>query len=438
MEESQIATIKYLAPITHFAVYEHKIINETNKLSTYRAIALKAPDGYVIDFSGLEVFVTPYTGHTPTADFRSRQELVYICQALNYIFSHYHIRKITEITVDMLIEFLRDYAQTPKTPGTQLFRSKQSVEKCLWYVCNFFANLSVVFPMKLCAEDVLQPKYSKRNPKSLRVDQIYVPRLPVKAETGHRIPQLRDIPEEAAWRLVELARIHDPMIAFAIACQILAGLRAGEVMNLRQADSPLSNTPGIKIKKIGTAISGIELDLTREYLLRSDFVSVGRIKKERTVNVYKGFMEQFVACYNHHLQILKDCPNIESEYKPMFVNNHGKAMTYANYLDRVKKLVYTYLKPEMMQSTNLHCLSFAQKLESHPFGPHAFRHLFTCKLLTEGLSREDLMYFRGDSSPTSADVYLQNKDALLDPLHAMHDQALDTLNKLGSRQYGSR
>lgn len=438
MKESQIATIKYLAPLTHFAVYEHKIIKEANELSTYRAIVLKAPDGYVIDFSGLEVFVTPYTGYTPTADFRSRQELTYICHALNYIFFHYHIRKITEITVDMLIEFLRDYAQTPKKAGTQLFRSKQSVEKCLWYVCNFFANLSVVFPMKLCAEDVLRPEFSKRNPKSLRVDQIYVPRLPVKAKTGHRIPQLRDIPEEAAWRLVELARIHDPMIAFALACQILAGLRAGEVMNLRQADSPLSNTPGIKIKKIGTATSGIELDLLHEYLLRCDYVSVGRIKKERTVNVYKPFIEQFMACYNYHMEILKDYPNIETEYKPMFVNSRGKAMTYANYLDRVKKLVYTYLKPEMMRSSNLHCVSFAQKLESHPFGPHALRHLFTCKLLMEGLSREDLMYFRGDNSPTSADVYLQNKDALLDPLHAMHAQALDTLDKIGRQQYGSR
>ena len=122
----------------------------------------------------------------------------------------------------------------------------------------------------------------------------------------------------------------------------------------------------------------------------------------------------------------------------MFVNSRGKAMTYANYSDRVKKLVYTYLKPEMMRSSNLHCVSFAQKLESHPFGPHALRHLFTCKLLMEGLSREDLMYFRGDNSPTSADVYLQNKDALLDPLHAMHAQALDTLNKIGRQHYGSR
>jgi integrase len=427
--------IRYLAPTTYFAVYEHKIISNTSKLSTYRAIVLKNRDGHVIEFTGLEAFVGPYTGQIPTTDFRNRQELLYVCHALTYILSHYHIRRIADISVDMLIEFLRDYAQTPKTPGTQLFRSKQSVEKCRWYVCNFFANLSVAFPTKLSAEDVLLAKYSKRNPKSLRVEQIYVPRIPVKAETGHRIPLLRDIPEEAAWRLVEIARIRDPMIAFAIACQILAGLRASETMNLRQADSPLSNTPGIMIRRMGKAISGIELDLTREYVLRSDFVSVGRIKKERTVDVYKGFMERFVECYRNHLEILKDYPSIEPEYKPMFVNGHGKAMTYANYLDRVKKLIYTYLKPEMLRSTNHHCLSFAQKLESHPFGPHAFRHLFTCKLLMEGLSREDLMYFRGDTSPESADVYLQNKDALLDPLHAMHAQALDMLNKAGSQRY---
>ena len=110
-------------------------------------------------------------------------------------------------------------------------------------------------------------------------------------------------------------------------------------------------------------------------------------------------------------------------------------MTYATYAQRVVRLIENKLVPEMLQSDDMHCVLFAKRLEAHAFGTHAFRHLFTCKLLQEGLNRDDLMYYRGDTSPESATVYLQNKEALLNPLHAMHNKALDALSKVGRWQY---
>ena len=336
----------------------------------------------------------------------------------------------------MILAYLRTYATTPKVDGTQLYRGKQSVNKCTFYVCHYFANLCLACEMKYRPEDLLEARFSKRNPKTHRVDRIYVPILKVKAEPGHKRKLLREIPEKAAWRLVELALEHDPMIAFAIVCQILTGLRASEVMNLRQEGSPLSNTPGILPRKIGSATVGIELDLTQEFVLRSDFVSVGGIKKERTADVYNGFVETLKDYYDIHLRILQQ-HQVEPEFMPMFVNNRGKAMTYATYAQRVGKLVEERLMPEMLQSDDMHCVLFANQLLTHSFGPHAFRHLFTCKLLQEGLNRDDIMYFRGDTSPESATVYLQNKAALLDPLNEMHTKALDALSKVGRWQYES-
>lgn len=419
-----------------FSVHEHKIIDEDKHFSKYRMIVLKDQSGFVVQFTGLENFVCEYTSNMPRTNFRSKAELMYICNSLNFIFEHNNIRCISDITVDMILAYLRAYAKTPKVDGTQLFRSKQSVSKCTHYVCHFFANLSLAYEMKYKPEDLLQERFSKRNAKTHRIDLTYVPILKVRAEPGHKRMLLRDIPEKAAWRLVELALVHDPMIAFAIVCQILAGLRAGEAMNLRQEGSPLSNTPGIFPRKIGSAIAGIELDLTQEFVLRSDFVSVGGIKKERTVDVYKNFVATWMYYYRIHQRILQQ-HKVEAAFMPMFINHRGKAMTYATYAQRVVRLTEEKLVPEMLQSDDMHCVLFAKQFATHSFGPHAFRHLFTCKLLQEGLNRDDIMYYRGDTSPESATVYLQNKKALLDPANAMHNKALDALSKVGRWQYES-
>ena len=75
------------------------------------------------------------------------------------------------------------------------------------------------------------------------------------------------------------------MIAFGIALQLYAGLRPSCVTNMRQPDSPVSPVRCFRISRIGTAISSMEIDLTHEYVLRSDGVSVGRIKKERNIDL---------------------------------------------------------------------------------------------------------------------------------------------------------
>lgn len=423
-------------PIVHFAVYEHRVMTQQKILTPYRAIVLRDNQGYVHAFTGLELFTCPYTGRKPSLDYRAKNQLIYICQALNYMLDN-GMRKITEITVDLIGSYFRDYIQTPKAEGTQLYRSKQSVDKCQVYVSHFFANLTTVLPMQYDAEDLLDKQYSRRNSHARREDMRYVPKFRGKPLAAHRPTILRDMPEQAAWRLVELAKIYDPMIAFGITCQLLAGLRAGEVVNLRQPLSPASNTPSINVEKRGTTINKIKIDLTKELLLRKDGCSVGRIKKERTQDVFYDFVADFYRHYQDHLEYIKDKP-CDTEYMPLFTVSTGQAMTVKTYTNRVKKLIRNYLLGDLLRSGDESCVIFANRFREHDFGPHVFRHIFTCKLLLAGLERDEIMYYRGDKSPESATVYLQNKEALLNPAHSMHDCALAALARIGKEYYGQR
>ena len=95
-----------------FCVYEHKI-QSRRKLSTDRMIVLKNESGRIVHFTGLEQFSYPYTGQRPKITTRQKQELLYICNALNHILSANRISKIADITFDMVFRFFDFYCQTP-------------------------------------------------------------------------------------------------------------------------------------------------------------------------------------------------------------------------------------------------------------------------------------------------------------------------------------
>ena len=53
---------------------------------------------------------------------------------------------------------------------------------------------------------------------------------------------------------------------------------------------------------------------------------------------------------------------------------------------------------------------FYQQMQGHTWGAHSFRHWFTVSLILSGVDNiASLMNYRGDSSPESAMIYLQNK-----------------------------
>ena len=411
----------------HFAVYTHKIVRGT-ELSEYRAIVLRDADGHIEIFTGLEAFSYEYTGQTPKIQVRRKQELSYICRALNDIFSNNRISCIADITDDMIFGFFDDYC-SPKLTA-------RSMHNCILHTSYFFANLAREFDMKFKPADLLNTEYVKRNKRSQKLYKKYVPKydVPKKCSSGTNIP--RDLPFHVVQKLIDLAYIYDKMIAFAIVAQVSSGLRGSCVMNMRQADSPVSLTPGISISYAGDGVNRILIDLENEYVLRADGVSVGRIKKKRTVEVYPKFRGEFYTAYTKHLEHLKKC-NVDPHYKPLFVSRNGQAMTYSTYQYRLHKLIKNHLIPWLEKSKNPEDIILAQKLRLRNISSHVFRHVFSVRLVLEGLDVAQIMTYRGDRSPESALVYLANKGELLKILEDTHTSAIAGLARGGVSMYES-
>lgn len=392
-------------------------------------IVLKNRDGRITYYTGLEAFSHPYTGQKPRITVRRKAELVYICIALNYIFGKRKVHRISDITADMIFDFFDWYTTSPKGLSEHIYRSQQSLDTCVRVVSHFFANLANQYTMKLDVCDLLHIEYVKKTHSDAKVKRCYVPRYVPKRPHSHDDAILRDMPLAAAVRLVELAYELDPMIAFGVVLQLAAGLRPSCVCNMRQEDSPVSTVPCIKMSYIGSSISDIEIDLTHEYVLRSDGVSVGGIKKERTICVCKKYIPDIVTAYRIHMRLLATVP-CELEYKPMFIGSNGKAMTYATYAARVKRLVMGPLRDECKVSADPLLAAFGHRLDSRSWGPHTLRHCFTVRLVLDGYEVADIQHYRGDKSPESAQHYLNSKGEILKQVTEAHHNAIEGLAQL--------
>ena len=423
--------IKFEAPY-RFAVYDHKV-QSRKELSSIRMIVVKNQNNQIVQYTGLEAYSYPYTGQMPKITVRTKAELVYICAALNYIFAHNRVKRIADITVDMIFDFFTAYCNNPKGRSDNIMRTQQSLDNCVRHVSHFFANLAAVYPIPITPKDLLNYVETKANKHSQRIKCRYIPIYEPKRPHSYDTSLLRDMPLAAAARLVQLATIHDPMIAFGIVLQLSAGLRPSCVCNVRQADSPISTKPGISCTYIGSGISGITIDLAHEYVLRSDGVNVGKIKKEREVKVYKPFVPELYMAYREHMQLLAHTP-YEERCKPMFVNRRGKAMTYNDYARRLKKLVYNHLKPELYHSPDPLLSAFAHMLDSHPWAPHTLRHCFTVRLVKAGLDVAQVQMYRGDSSPESAIAYIGHKSELEILINQPHQKTIEDMSAAFERR----
>ena len=356
-----------------------------------------------------------------------REKLFYVCDMLNYVFiDRYDSTNAThvfQVTHDMLSEFFRDYALEKLPNGT--YRSRQSIEKCISAVTMFFRRLCREYDgyTSITADQLFIEKSlhgSGRKPQRKLVPNFQVRGIP-KTE---RI--FRDMPTKVFALLLNQAFKHTPEIAFAICAQAFAGLRPGEALNLRQENSPLGT--GIVITMVNNTTKSIELDLTQEYVLRSDGVMCGKIKKERRQKVYPSFLPAFMAAYERHKTYLSR-KHFESAYCPMFLNAQGLAMTYANYRYLFRQLIQKYLRPMLLNHEDAECRLYGQLLYENPLGSHCLRHWFTVSLVLMGEDVAQVQYWRGDSNPESALAYLQNKGELIRELAAANEGFAELLVK---------
>ena len=398
--------------IYHYGVYRHRLLAPDCSVYVRPFIVIRNSYGVIVRFTNLHNYVGIFDGKV----FRplvsdAEKKLYYICKMLNYVivehYSEFGIDDVTQISREALEAFFREYALEPKIDGS--FRSSQSIEKCVGAVVTFFRNLrrklgECVFltDANLVTERIVRTKHGEvlsKNVPAFQVNGISAP-----SDT------FRELPTKAFKILLNLAFRYAPDIAFALCLQAFAGLRAGEVCNVRQESSPLGG--GIVFTRVGDDVRKIEIDLTREIAMRGDGVSVGRIKKARIQCVYPPFLDAFVSAYKFHIEYWSS-HTFETNYCPMFVNARGRAMTYTDYLRRFNALVIKNFRPTLIESDDPECRIYGQLLYENKLGLHSLRHWFSVQLVLHGEDIAQIQYWRGDKNPQSAFIYLQNKGDLV-------------------------
>lgn len=349
-----------------------------------------------------------------------------VVKFLNYLFfDQYHIEKLEDMELDMVKNFLKDYGLC-NLPGDNEFthRSKNTVDLTIGYIIDFVEKLIADkhLKMKFKSSDLYKEKEvpSKRYKRFIKIK---VPVFEVNYVDTYKAKIFRDIPTDAFAIIMNHIYLEHPRILMLVANSAFAGIRPSESCNVRREDSLLG--PGIKIEMIDGEIVDITLDLRYEFSLRSDNVFVGGIKKHREQRVYYGLMNNWINCYNRYNEYNAG-RKYEIEFGPLSTNKQGKAITYQTFYDEFRRVVKECI-PDMLASTNKEVVQYGMHLSTQHISPHILRHWFSVYLVLNGAELNDLMYWRGDKSPESSQVYLDNKSDILKQHNIVAEKAFDFL-----------
>ena len=418
-----------------YGLYAHRLIANNGEVYTRHFIVIKNQYGLIVRFTKFHNYVGVYDGKVfapLTSDAETK--LRYVCVMLNYIlvehYNKFNIDHVFRISKESLECFFRDYAQEVLANGEH--RSPQSIEKCVYAVTMFLRKLRRKFGghMLLRESDFVieTTVYDKRG----RQHQKKVPAFQAKGFPKQK-SVFRELPTKAFKILLNLAFRYAPDIAFAMCLQAFAGLRAGEAMSVRQEGSPLGND--LIVTYFEDEIRKIEIDLTKELPLRSDGIICGKIKKERRQCVYPPFINAFRMAYERH-KIFLAGQQFEADFCPMFINENGIAMTYDVYYKRFISLVENHFRPALLESGDPECRIYGQLLYENRLRPHALRHWFTVQLVLNGEDIAQIQYWRGDKTPESALMYLQNKGDLVRELEQANSLLSELLMTQGEIEIG--
>lgn len=409
--------------VQRYGVYTFRTATRDGTVYARSFLVIRNGYGVIVRFTRFQDYAG-FKNYKPITS-NAEKKLYYVCGMLNYVLvdhgRRFGIRHVFGITAEMLQEYFDFYASAAKADG--VYRSRDSILKCIGAVTAFMANLVWKFGghMKLSRQDLYRDEiaYDRNGRRYHRAVPLFqAVGMPVR----RRI--FRDIPYKVFEILIPMAFRYSRDIAFGLCLQAFAGLRAGEVLSVRQECSPLGK--GITFTEIGGRVVKAVIDVEQEVLIRDDDVEVSMIKKERLQGVYPAFLKAFCKAYEIHKEYLSGC-TFDRDYCPMFINRNGEAMTYESYRIRFHDLVNNHLRPYLIQSADPELRLYGQLLYENQLGTHALRHWFTVQLVLRGEDIGAIQYWRGDSSPDSAFEYLQNKGDLTRELEAAGDRLVELL-----------
>lgn len=417
-----------------YAVYSYDAATSEGLAYTRSFIVVKNQYDVIIRFTRFQDFAGVYErGTVFPISSDPKKKLHSICMMLNYVLidhgADYGVRHVFGITKPMLTDFFENYAVTEKEDGSH--RQKETVERCISSVTRFMAGLCRKYGgyMSITRDELYREEavVDRRGGRRIQlVPDFHIRNIPEVRET------FRDLPTRAFELLLPLAFRYAPDIAFVMCLQAFAGLRAGEALNVRREDSLLG--PGIVFTRVGDAVRSVEIDLRGVYVLRSDKLDVGRIKKPRRQRVYPPFIGAFCAAYELHMRFLSG-RSYEMEYGPLFINNRGMALNYDSYRKKFSDLVDRHFRPALLSSPDPELRIYGQLLCEHHLTPHSLRHWFTVQLVLRGENIAGIQYWRGDKNPQSAFEYLQNKGDLVKELRAADEHLAGILMTAGREIY---
>ena len=322
-----------------------------------------------------------------------------VVQFLNYAFldnfEKYHIFAIEDVKEQMIKDFLEDYSNS--LTKSNRYPKKETVIMKRNQISDFFYNACHYLKgeMKYLKKGDLKKKIPGTKINDSKVVYEYPIKIRYKEDT-EPTSLYRDMPLEMVERFIKMAELYDPELVLAIVLMAYVGLREGEVCNLTRERSIYGPRVIFTLQAVTEYIDGkptttqvcvsIEINLKKELILRSDGVSVGKIKRKREQPVFSGFNQLVFDYYQRHLK-LTESKEIE-EYGPLFIEKNKKsesgkymALTKEAMVKRLKNLFWEKVYPSLLKDYNPKFQEFYQHLKRHSWGPHSFRHWYTVYLV---------------------------------------------------------
>ncbi|MGT2828366.1 site-specific integrase [Streptococcus hillyeri] len=414
-----------------FVVYKHSLIIGDNNIVTKQFIVLKQDDG-TLQFTNFHRYVKSANKVKSVSDDGNKR-FSYVVKFLNYVFEEMRITSLDRLTIDMVKDFLMNYG-LGTLPGDTRKRKKTTIWTCLNTVLDFLTEYlkdrkkkAILHPSDLYETTTYTNKKGRLIKKKETTFEVFVD----DSLTDQMI--FRDMPNVAFEMLFAHIAHHHRDLLMVVALGAFVGLRPSEACNVRREDSPLG--PGILFHQSYDEVFKIEIDLRKEIPLRSDLKPTGKIKKERLQSVPYIFLEIFLDTYNDYMTYLEG-KKYEKDYGPLSLNKQGKALTYDVYYQRFRKIIREEMIPLYLKSDDAEVVFFGHLLQEHNISPHIFRHWYTTQLVLSGVNEiSELMSARGDKSPESAWVYLQNKGEIAKQYGQVNDGVFDYMKWRANNLY---
>lgn len=409
----------------HFRVYRSTISYGENLLLRQSFIVLQHEDG-TLQFTNWHRFCQSSANRVKRITQTESNRHVFVVKFLNYAFFARGISRLNDITCDIVSDFLNAYGMCSlpdDDEGAQ--RAEGTVRKCITSIIDFIALLAQDQGdrCRIRIED-LYTEVSKRDKRG-KLIKVKVPKFDIRYK-GRNKPIFRDMPNAVFEIILKHIALHHTDLLALIILSAFAGLRPSEACNVRREDSPLGH--GILFQIENGRVESIKIDLTNEYRLRSDGISVGGVKKERMQQVPDMFLRSFLNMYERYMKYMEG-RKYEKEYGALSVNKQGKAITYQSYLGRFHAIIKEEIIPILLKSDNPEVVIYGRMLLENQISPHIFRHWYTVQLVLSGVNDvATLMYWRGDKSPESALTYLQNKGELEKQYRKVNDEIFDYMS----------